>query len=356
MLDLSRLPEQQREAVTAPDGPLLIVAGPGSGKTTLLAARIAHLVLLRNVSPATILALTFTRAAAGHLRNRLTGMLREQARDVDVGTFHSLGLRIIRLWSAELGFAHDRLTVYNEHDQRTEIERLLDQLEIGHEDIADVVRSVDRFRLDGEMPAQPGIAELTARYEALLQRRGAVDFTSMAALPLRLFAARSEALRLFQDAYRHLLADEFQDVSLPQYSLLHLLAEQHRNLTAVGDPAQSLYRWRGAGPHILDAFKRDFSQARVLTLDENFRSTRRIIAVGNAVGDEVTRGRRLRTDNPDGGWPVVYIAADEEAEAGYVAATIRRFIEDGSISPDQIAVLYRTNGQADVLGLALRKA
>jgi DNA helicase-2/ATP-dependent DNA helicase PcrA len=356
VLDLSRLTEAQRQAVTASDGPLLVIAGPGSGKTTVLAARIAHLVLMRNVSPASILAVAFTRAAAAALRQRLIGMLREQARAVDVSTFHSLCFRIVRLWWEELGFAHERLTVYTEQEQRAEIERLGAELKLGAGlENEELLRAVERFRLDGESPPQRDIAELAWEYEALLRRRAVIDFTAMQTLPLRLFAEREDALRLQQDVYRHVLADEFQDLTLMQYRLLRRLAAAHGNLVAVGDPAQALYRWRGAGQHVLEAFRRDFTELRTVSLDENFRSTERILAIANAVGREVTRGRELRTDNPAGLAPVVFVAADEQAEAEYVAGEICRLLEE-SLEPDDIAVLYRTNAQADPFGLALRMA
>jgi DNA helicase-2/ATP-dependent DNA helicase PcrA len=356
VLDLSRLSEAQRRAVTAPDGPLLVIAGPGSGKTTVLAARIAHLVLMRNVSPAAILAVAFTRAAAAALRLRLSGMLREQAREVDVSTFHSLCFRIVRLWWEELGFAHERLTVYTEQEQRSEIDRLASELNLDTgSDAEELLRAVDRFRLDGESPGSPAVRDLALRYEALLRRRAVLDFTAMLALPLRLFADRGDALRLHQDAYRHILADEFQDLTLTQYSLLRRLAEPHRNLAVVADPAQSLYRWRGAGGHVLEAFRRDFAEVQAVSLEENFRSTERIVALANEVGREVTRGRQLRTDNPPGLAPVVYVAADEQDEARFIAHEIARLLEE-AMDLEAIAVLYRTNAQADPIGLALRTA
>jgi DNA helicase-2/ATP-dependent DNA helicase PcrA len=356
VLDLSRLSEAQRQAVTAPDGPLLVIAGPGSGKTTVLAARIAHLVLLRNVSPASILAVAFTRAAAAALRQRLTGMLREQATDVDISTFHSLCFRIVRLWWEELGFAHERLTVYSEQEQRAEIERLASRLKLAAgADREELFRVIDRFRLDGETPESEVVRELALEYEALLRRRAVVDFTAMQTLPLRLFAEREEALRLHQDAYRHVLADEFQDLTLTQYTLLRRLAESHHNLAVVADPAQSLYGWRGAGCHVLAAFSRDFAEAPTVSLQENFRSTQRILAIANAIGREVTNGRQLRTDNPAGLAPVVFVAADEQDEARFIAHEITRLLED-ALEPDGIAVLYRTNAQADPIGLALRTA
>ncbi|HLG72510.1 MAG TPA: UvrD-helicase domain-containing protein [Chloroflexota bacterium] len=356
MLDLSRLSEAQRQAATAPDGPLLVIAGPGSGKTTVLAARIAHLVLMRHVSPATILAVAFTRAAAAALRQRLTGMLRDQAQEVDVSTFHSLCLRIVRLWWEELGFAHDGLTVYTEAEQRTEIERLAMELKLPTGlDGEDLLRAVDRFRLDGESPGSPAVAEVARRYEALLRRRAVVDFTAMLALPLRLFAEREDALRVQQDAYRHVLADEFQDLSLSQYTLLRRLAEPHHNLALVGDPAQSLYRWLGAGRHVLEAFERDFPQRHTIRLDESYRSTERILAITNALGREVTGGRELHTDNPAGQAPLVFVASDEQDEARFVTTEIRRLLRE-SFTVDAIAVLYRTNLQAEPIGLAMRAA
>ena len=358
MLDLSRLTAQQRQAVTAGDGPLVILAGPGSGKTTVLAGRIASLVLLGGVSPATILALTFTRAAAGQLRQRLAGMLAGQAAEVDVFTFHGLGLRMVRLWAEQLGYTTDRLSVYGEHEQRQEIRRLAGELlpaaELHQPD--DLVRAVDQLRLEGELDGIEGLGALTCEYEALLRRRAALDFTAMLALPLRLLEKNQRALQLYQDAYRHVLADEFQDVTHPQYRLLRQLAAVHRNLTVVGDPAQTLYSWRGAGPWVLDALRADFSETRTLTLDENFRSTRRIVAVGNAVGQEVAGGRVLRTANPEGCAPLLLRADDERAEADLIAGHVRRLIQRDGLPPEQIAVLYRTNDQVDELALALRRA
>ena len=359
MLNLSRLTPQQRQAATAPDGPLLIIAGPGSGKTTVLAARIAHLVIERRVPPAAILALTFTRTAAVHLRLRLAGMLRDRAGDVDISTFHSLGLRVVRLWSTDLGYTQDRLTVYRAVDQRRELERLAVQagLKTAPAETEELIRATDALRLTGELIGPDHVGLLAQRYEALLQRRGAVDFTAMLALPLRLFAGRPDALRLQQDAYRHLLADEFQDVNGPQYDLLRLLVQPHRNLTAVGDPGQRIYSWRGASPAVLDAFRRDYPDARVLTLDDNFRSTQRVLAVGNSLGREATGGRQMRTTNAPGLTPVVYAAADEQDEARWLAGQVRRLLAgEQPLTPGEIAVVYRTHDQAPVLSAGLRAA
>lgn len=357
MLDLSRLSPEQRRAATAPDGPLLIVAGPGSGKTTVLAARIAHLVIDRRVPPPVILALTFTRTAAVHLRLRLAGMLRDRAADVDISTFHSLGLRMVRLWSAELGYGGDRLTVYRESDQRRELERLARQAGLGSTqlDLDELTRATDRLRLDGELAGPAHVRTLAGQYEALLQRRSAVDFTAMLALPLRLFARRPEALRLQQDAYRHLLADEFQDLSGAQYELLRCLSQPHRNLTAVGDPGQRIFSWRGAGPAVLDAFRRDFGDARTITLDENFRSVQRVLAVANRLGHGAS-GRRMRTANPPGSTPVIYAAADERDEANWVAAQVGRLLAGSTLTPGEVAVLYCAHDQANPLSAALRAA
>ncbi|MDE3076742.1 MAG: UvrD-helicase domain-containing protein, partial [Chloroflexota bacterium] len=247
MLDLSRLTAEQRQAVMAPDGPLLIMAGPGTGKTTVLAGRIAYLVLVKEIAPASILAIAFTRVAASQLRTRLAGMLHGQARHVDVMTFHALGLRIVRQWSEELGFSARQLAVYNEDEARQLLSELAanegQNVQAGA--FVDLVRDVQRYRLDGDFEAER-IPLLARSYEAALQQRNAVDFTSMLALPLRLLGSLPRARQLYQDAYRYLSVDEFQDVSHTQYALLRCLAEQHRNLAVVGDAAQTLYSWRGA--------------------------------------------------------------------------------------------------------------
>jgi DNA helicase-2/ATP-dependent DNA helicase PcrA len=211
LLDLSRLSPAQRQAVLAGDGPLLIVAGPGSGKTTVLAARIAHLILVRGVGPASVLAVTFTRAAAHELRHRLRGIIGELADAVEVTTLHALGFRIVRHWSDALEFRPGPLTVYG----RADTHRLLAETvaKVGYDPTAErplnLATTLERYRLAGETAAAPyPYPALAETYEALLRRRNGVDFPAMLLLPLRLFGDRPSALRLYQDAYRHLLCDE----------------------------------------------------------------------------------------------------------------------------------------------------
>lgn len=360
MLDLSRLSLEQRQAVLAGDGPLLIVAGPGSGKTTVLAARIAYLVLARHVAPASVLAITFATKAARELRARLVGLLAEQGQAVDVTTFHAFGLRIIRQWGEELGFGAGPVTVYDAEDARAVLRQAAETvgLELARSPPTTLASDIHRYRLgDPTLPPSDDLARLATAYEAILQRRHAVDFTAMLALPLRLFDSHPDALRLYQAAYRHVLADEFQDMCLTQYTLLRRLVERHGNLVVVGDPCQNIYAWRGADLRCLLDFQRDFPTARVLHLHHNFRSTRRIVAVANALGARLPYGRPLRTDNPPGVHVRLHEAGDEKAEAGFVAHEIQALREAGHIDHlGDVAILYRTNHQAQALGVALRRA
>ncbi len=343
----------------AGDGPLLVVAGPGSGKTTVLAARVAYLVTSRGIAPSSVLAVTFATKAARELRARLGGMLDELGLAVDVSTFHAFGLRIVRQWSEELGFGPGPLAVYAREEALKLLQEAADHVgfDLERRPLSDLARHLDRVRLgdDAALTATDDLGPLVEAYEALLRRRGAVDYPAMLALPLRLFSARPAVLRLYQDSYRHVLADEFQDVSAAQYALLRSLAERHRNLVVVGDPRQTLYSWRGADVRFLRELERDFPEAQVLGLDQNFRSTGRIVDLANALGATLEYSRPLWTDNPEGEVTMLHVAEDERGEAAFVAAEIRRLYAERRIDhPGEAAVLYRTNQQTDELALALR--
>jgi DNA helicase-2/ATP-dependent DNA helicase PcrA len=358
VLDLSRLGPEQRRAVLAPDGPLVIVAGPGSGKTTVLAARIAYLILARGVPPTSVLALTFATKAAHEFRERLGGLLGEHGRGVDVATFHAFGLRIIRQWSEELGLSAGPVAVYGADETRALVREAAERcgVDLADRSPAEWAADLDRCRLGTPgLDADP-LRSLARAYEELLRRRGAVDYPAMLALPLRLLDERPEALRLVQHAYRHVLVDEFQDVCAAQYALLRRLAERHRSLVVVGDPRQALYGWRGADVHFLLRLRTHFPEAQLLSLDRNFRSTGRIVALANALGTSLGEYGPLRTDNPPGRPARLVIASDERAEAAYVAAEVERLRAERAIGGlGEVAVLYRTNRQADELAVAFRE-
>ena len=359
MLDFSRFGPEQRRAVLAPDGPLLIVAGPGSGKTTVLAARIAYLILSRQAPPTSILALTFATKAARELRARLAGLLGDPGQAVDVMTFHAFGLRIARQWSDEIGFGLGPLAVYSDGEARALLLEALGRLGVPLDGrpFAEWVADVTQLRLAVDEPPVTDELRLVVReYEDLLRQRSAIDYPAMLGLPLRLFGERPVALRLYQDAYRYVLVDEFQDVCGTQYELLRRVAERHRNLVAVGDPRQALYGWRGANVHFLHRLRQDFPETRVLSLDQNFRSTGRIVALANALAESLGGFPPLWTDNPSGIRAVLFAAADEQSEAAYVAAEITRLESARQIEKlGEIAVLYRTNRQANELIVALRE-
>jgi DNA helicase-2/ATP-dependent DNA helicase PcrA len=267
-VDLSDFSPSQREVVTAGDGPLSVLAGPGSGKTTVLAGRIAYLVDQRGISPSTIMAITFTTAAAATLRQRLAGVLGSAAQELTITTFHALGLRLIKQWAHELGFSHVP-AVYGREDARGLLRQAATGfgLEIAPEgstrdvdpwamSIAKLASALDRYRLtaasgvvthrDDEEIDDEILAPLRTAYEELLQRHGAIDYPAMLTLPLQLFEIEAHALRLMQDAYRFVMADEFQDTSRTQFKLLEHIVDQHRNLAVVGDPNRQCSR--GWGP------------------------------------------------------------------------------------------------------------
>lgn len=370
----------QREAVLADDGPLAILAGPGSGKTTVLAGRIAYLVRGRSVPPTSILALTFTTAAAEALRQRLAGVLGEAAQRVDITTFHALGLRVLRHWSDRLGLGPYPPAVYAAEDARAVLREAAAAfgLELQPEgagqardpwalSVARLASALERFRLhavetDAPTEAIDGLEPdllrpLAEAYEQLLQRRGAVDYAAMLTLPLQLLRTEPAALRLLQDSYRVVLVDEYQDTCRVQDALLRQLVARHRNLAVVGDARQLLFRFRGADPRLLLEFEQAYPDARVVRLDQNHRSTGVIVAVSNAIAAPLPSHTPCHTRNAPGPRARIYAAADEADEGRFVAGEIRRLLSTDHLEhAGQVAVLFRTNAQARTLADALRTA
>ncbi len=356
---------KQREAVEYADGPLLVLAGAGTGKTRVLVHRIAHLVRT-GAAPWEILAVTFTNKAAAEMRARLRAVLGPDADRMQIGTFHAVCARLLRRYGEAVGLGPN-FAIFDDDDQMKLVNRLIK--EHGLEDQVSprtILSRIDRAKNRGHDPALPPpgsaglfvdehVMLLAPLYQAQLARENAVDFNDILLFALKLCTHPEVGPRLAL-AYRHVLVDEFQDTNLVQYELVTRLSAATRNLTVVGDDDQSIYGWRGAEPRNLLDFHRDFPDAPLIKLEENYRSTQVILDAANAVisGNRERLGKDLWTSQTGGDLIDLYVAGDERGEAYRIAQLVRQMLDDGPYSPGDFAILYRTNAQSRVLEEQLR--
>jgi DNA helicase-2/ATP-dependent DNA helicase PcrA len=365
---LAELNPPQQEAVLHGEGPLLILAGAGSGKTRVITRRIAYLIARRGVQPWQVLAVTFTNKAAGEMRKRVESLLGAHGLNVALGTFHSTCVRILRKWHRELGF-RSSFVIYDEADQLGVIKECLKALALGERTMsprgvaARIGRAKNELLTPGEYAAvandfsEERTAKIYALYQERLRASHAVDFDDLLMLTVLLFRDHPQALDYYQNLWRHILVDEYQDTNRAQYQIVNSLSQRHGNLCVVGDDDQSIYRWRGADLNNILDFERDHPGCRVIKLEQNYRSTQTILdAAGTVVANNVGRkGKTLWTENPAGSSLVVYQARDEQDEADFIVRTIRVLATEDGHSLDDFAIFYRTNAQSRVLEDALRR-
>ena len=356
---LQGLNDAQRRAVEVPDGALLILAGPGSGKTRVIAHRIAYLVRERDVAPWRVLAVTFTNKAANEMRERVEDLLGAEGLDVSMGTFHSFCARVLRRDGDAIGIPSD-YAIYATDDQLAVVRETLEALRIDPKRYAPraVLSAISRAKNERRDAAttlreagsyfEEIVGRVFERYQRTLREYGALDFDDLLGEALRLFEEHPDVRERYGDRYRHILIDEFQDTNLTQYRLSGLLAEVHGNITAVGDPDQSIYSWRAADLRNLLHFERDFPDAQVILLEQNYRSTGRILRSAHAVISEAKdrRERSLWTSNPDGDPVVVEELFDADEEGHFVALEIGRQMREQHREFADFAVMYRTNAQS----------
>ena len=358
----------QREAVTAGDGPLLVLAGAGSGKTRVIAHRIAWLLGVRGVPPKHVLAVTFTNKAAGEMARRVEELLLPAGIGAPViATFHAACVRILRAHIRHIGYP-PHFTIYDEDDRLSLVKECMRELDLTDRTWtpASLVHrisaaknqmvSVGDVEHAARSPREERTAQLYRRYQERLTAAAAVDFDDLLLLTVRLFDEAPEVLRWYRGLFTHVLVDEYQDTNRAQYRIIRQLTAEHGNIYCVGDPDQSVYRWRGADIRNILDFETDFPGTRVIRLEQNYRSTKRILAIAAAViAHNVSRkDKALWTENAEGERAQVYRAWDEHEEANFVAQGILSARTSGT-PWDDIAVFYRTNAQSRVLEDALRR-
>jgi DNA helicase-2/ATP-dependent DNA helicase PcrA len=360
-VDRTPLNEPQRAAVEHGDGPLMVLAGAGTGKTRVLVHRIARLVET-GTPPWEILAVTFTNKAAGEMRHRLRELLGEGADAMWIGTFHATCARILRRWGSFVGLRKG-FVIFDDDDQMKLVDKLLKDTGLDEQvSTRTILSRFDRAKNRGISPTahKTGVFDdivdqIYPLYEAQLAKENAVDFNDLLLKVLRLFDI-DEVKQVLGVRFRQVLVDEFQDTNKVQYDLVSRFAEATRNLTVVGDDDQSIYAWRGAEPRNLLDFDRDFPDAKVIKLEQNYRSTQTILDAANCIirKNADRHEKALWTDKGGGELLEVYQAGDERGEAYFIASSIRRALDDGPMSPNDIAILYRTNAQSRVLEEHLR--
>ena len=360
-LDLTLLNEQQRNAVTHVKGPMLLVAGAGSGKTRVLTHRVAYLVRERGVRPNEILAITFTNKAAGEMRERLERMLGGVSRAIWILTFHAACGRILRREAQLLGYKPS-FTIYDSADQVRVVKACLEELGKDpkrftprgiHAQISNAKNQLISPQAYAERVSSfwdQTVAEVYEAYQRRLFTSNAVDFDDLLMLTVEVLERFPEARERWQKAFRYVLVDEYQDTNHAQYRLLQLLAAEHNNVLAIGDPDQAIFGFRGADIRNILEFERDFTGTQVLALEQNYRSTNAILRAANAVIDHnrERKPKHLFSDLGEGDPVSVVEVEDEHAEARFVAAQIAAAIDEGASASD-IAVFYRTNAQSRVL-------
>jgi len=358
---LADLNPAQREAVLHTEGPVLVIAGAGSGKTRVLTRRIAHLLGAVGVKPPEILAITFTNKAAGEMRERVGDLVGPPARAAWVMTFHSACGRILRREAQRLGY-RSNFTIYDQADQIRLVKRCLEELERDpkrftprgiHSQISNAKNTLvgpDEYTERVASFYDQTVAEVYDLYQKRLFASNAVDFDDMLFLTVDVLERFPEARTKWQEAFRYILVDEYQDTNHAQYRLLQLLAEKHRNLFAVGDPDQSVYGFRGADIRNVLEFEHDFAGSYTIALEQNYRSTQHILDAANGVisHNRERKEKNLWSELGDGDPVRVIEVEDEHAEARYVAAEIALLVEEG-FSGSEVAVFYRTNAQSRVL-------
>ncbi len=368
---LAQLNPVQREAAEHDQGPLLILAGAGSGKTRVITYRIAHLIRDRGVSPARLLAVTFTNKAADEMRERVAALLGPGAATPLISTFHALAVRILRREGASLsalrpGFT-TRFTIYDEADQLSVVKSVykdvgLDEKAVAYKAALGKISDAKCARVSPDEylnwkhdPAAEKVAAVYERYEAALRRANALDFDDLLLETVRLLRHDDAVRQRLTGRFHYLMVDEYQDTNRTQYELTRLLAEPRRNLCVVGDEDQSIYSWRGADLRNILDFERDYPGARLIRLEQNYRSTRNILdAAGAVVANNKERiGKTLWTEAAAGPPLVLYEAEDSENEALFIADYIQKYLKGNP--QDRVAVLYRTNFQSRPIEEALRR-
>lgn len=367
-IDLDTLNGPQREAVLCTEGPLLVLAGAGSGKTRVLTHRIAHLVEDLNVAPWQIMSITFTNKAAAEMRERLQSLIGGGARGMWVSTFHSMCVRILRTDCERVGFAKG-FTIYDDSDSKRLVEQIMDELNIDKKryPIPALRNRISQAKNDLQVAevfaekTSDQVGQVAARVYTRLQERlrqlNAFDFDDLLLYTWLLLKNHPDVLAAYQNRFRYLMVDEYQDTNHAQYVLTQLLAAAHKNIMVVGDDDQSIYSWRGADLRNILDFEKDYPEARVVKLEENYRSMGNILAAANAViANNLTRKpKKLFTSKPAGDKISVYSATDERDEGRWIASEIEHQHGEG-MSYNQIAVFYRTNAQSRMLEDMLMRA
>lgn len=359
----------QREAVFHTEGPLLVLAGAGSGKTRVLTHRIAYLIEEKRVAPWNIMAITFTNKAAAEMRERVDKIVGEGAEAIWVSTFHSSCVRILRRFIDRLGY-DTNFTIYDGDDQKTLMKQVLKKMQADPKQFKEraVLSRIsaaknDRITAD-EFEQQAGadfrekkIAQIYREYQKELKKNNALDFDDLLVKTVELFEANADVLEYYQDKFRYIMVDEYQDTNHAQYSITGLLAEGHKNIMVVGDDDQSIYSWRGADLRNILEFEQDYPTAHTVKLEQNYRSVGNVLAAANAViaNNQHRKAKKLFTSAEDGDKIQVYMAADERDEGRWIAGEIEKQRAAG-LSYNQVAVFYRTNAQSRMLEDMLLRA
>ena len=367
-IDIDTLNGPQREAVLTTDGPLLVLAGAGSGKTRVLTFRIAHLIEDLGVAPWQILAITFTNKAAAEMRERLGGLVGPYSRGMWVSTFHSMCVRILRSDAEKLGFTKS-FTIYDVDDQKRLYKEIMAELDIDQKRfpvnalMSRISAAKNELIVPGkfEKEASDPVGKVAARIYTRLQERlkaaNAFDFDDLLLYAFLLLKNHPDVLEAYQDRFRYIMVDEYQDTNHAQYSITGLLAAKHQNIMVVGDDDQSIYSWRGADLRNILEFEQDYPKAHTVKLEQNYRSVGNVLAAANAViaNNQHRKQKKLFTASEDGDKINIYMAADERDEGRWIAGEIEKQ-RAGGLSYNQMAVFYRTNAQSRMLEDMLLRA
>lgn len=366
----SLLNKEQYEGAVTVEGPVLILAGAGSGKTRVLTHRMAHMIEDLNIFPYKILAITFTNKAAKEMQERVQALIGDRANDMWISTFHSTCVRILRREIEKLGYKKN-FTIYDGTDQKTLIKECIKILNINDKEITeqeiigkisrakDNMKSADSYYRENEYNfREKKIAEVYRMYQKRLKENNALDFDDLICKTVELFKKNQETLEFYQRKFQYIMVDEYQDTNGAQYELVKLLAASHRNICVVGDDDQCIYQWRGADIKNILGFEKDYPEAKVIKLEQNYRSKANILNAANVVivNNSNRKSKVLRTEQEPGGKIKVYRAYSDGDEGTFVANQIEKIKKEQNKQYKDFAILYRTNAQSRIFEESLRRA